>query len=147
MPTAKKPSKLENDPLWREVCDIAEYIYGKLPELPEEERWDSAVKLRHAANDLMFSCSVALGNASPSATEYDWGQVRKHIYGLKTIYRFAGRQKFIVLDPEIMVRLTSLTEQIDEKIVEAYKQTELHDRADLEHWQKKYQLSMKANQS
>jgi hypothetical protein len=134
MKASNKQFRLEENELWREACDLAEYMYGKLHELPEEEKWDTEVKLRHAANDLMFYVSQAVGNASPSGNEYDWSLTRKCAFGLKTIYRFAGRQKFIELEPKIMVRTDKLIREIDAKIAEAYKQTEAKNRTDFERW-------------
>ncbi len=89
----------------------------------------------------MFYVAMALGNAGPSNIEYDWGQTRKYIYALITLYRFAGRLKFIDLDPDIMVRLKKLNDQIDAQVNHAYKQTDTFNRKELERWRKKYQMS------
>jgi hypothetical protein len=56
------------------------------------------------------------------------------------MYRFAGKQKFIELDPQIMVRLTKLIEQIDTKVMAAYKQTKEHNQADFEQWHERYKM-------
>lgn len=126
--------KLEDNALWREGCDLAEYMYGKLHELPEEEKWDSEAKLRHAASDVMFYLAQAIGNASPGNVEYDWGNVRKCVYGLKTIYRFVCRQKFIALEPAVMVRIDHLINEVDVQIQKAYEQTAARNKQDLEQY-------------
>lgn len=140
--TKKTPSaaRLEDMPLWKEVCDLAEYIYSTLHQFPVEEKWNTQNKLRASANDLMFVTSQALGNSSPSGGEYEWGQARKHLAGLKTMYRFAGRQHFIELDPEIMVRLQAVDKQLDGQIRSAYAKTQSFNEEEMDRWQAKYKM-------
>ena len=76
-----KPVKLEDDPLWREANELAEYMYGKLPEFPDDERWSSVSKIRSSANDLMFYVGQAVTNAVPVGAEYEWGNASKHLGG------------------------------------------------------------------
>lgn len=141
---AKKPHKLEDDPLWREANELAEYFYGKLAEFPEEEKWHTASKLHNAAADFVFWMGLSLSNVSATGQEHDWAHARKYTGALKTMYRFAGRQHFIDLDPQIMVRLNKLLEQIDDRIEqgkaksEAFQATE--SEKDLRPWLKKYQI-------
>jgi hypothetical protein len=139
-----KPLKLETEPLWKEACSLAEYMYGKLAEFPEEEKWQSENKLRTEANNLLYFISQGLGNASPSNREYEWGLARRSISALKTIYRFATRQKFIELEPEIMVRLDGLLKLIDVEVAKAYADTEAYNKQDMADWRKKYELAKKA---
>lgn len=141
MSNKTSPSKkLEDNPMWKEACDLAEYVYGKLHELPEEEKWHTTSKLRSSANELMFYCSQALSNANPAGLEYDWGNTKRSAGSLKTMYRFAGRQGFIELEPEIMVRLNKLIELIDVEIEKSYKTTKEYNDKDLERWREKYKL-------
>jgi hypothetical protein len=135
-----KLRNLEDDQIWLESCDLAEYVYNKLPNLPAEERWSTASKLRNSANDLIYWVALAVSNSAPSATEYEWASARKHASALKTMYRFACRQKFIELDPEIMVRFKKLLKQIDQEITEAYKQTEVATEKEMKPWLEKYAL-------
>jgi hypothetical protein len=137
--------KLENDPVWKEASDIAEFMYGKLEEFPEEEKWETQRKLRSAANDLLFTVSQASGDASPSGTEYQWGMARRHASALKAMYRFAGRQKFIELDPQMMVRLDRLITNIESRVKGSYKQTEDHNQSDMETWRKRYKMWKETN--
>lgn len=132
--------KLEDNLLWQEADGLAEYIYGKLEELPAEEEWDTKRKLRSSANDLIFYVAQGLGNASPSATEYDWGTARKCAFSLKTMYRFAGKQKFIEIEPDIMVKLDQLIKEINTEIDGAYKKTEAQEAKEINAWLKKYGL-------
>ena len=132
--------KLEDSPIWREACDIAELMYNKLGDLPESEKWDTTAKLQHEANDLMLHVSHAVGGSSVNSNEYDWSSARKSVSALKTIYRFAGRQKFIELEPEIMVRFDKLIVLIDQEIIKTYKQSEADKEKDLDYWQEKYKL-------
>ncbi len=136
-----KLEKLEDEPMWIEACQLAEHIYGLLHLLPDDEKWNTTTKLQNSANDLMFFVSQALGNPNVASVEYDWANSRKAASGLKTMYRFAGKQKFIDLDPEIMVRLNNIIGQVDKRII---KSNELNHQSNIEeisHWRKKYENS------
>jgi len=139
-----KATDPENDPLLKEASDLAEYIYGILHDLPEEERWNTEAKLRQAANDLMFHTALAIGNASPSNNEFDWGYVRKDAYALKVMYRFAARQKFLQLEPEIMIRLRAFIKAVNKKSQEAYRQTETKNKLDFERWRSIIEMQKEA---
>lgn len=131
---------LENDPIWRESCDIAEHIYSQLSFLPEEERFTTERNLRFTANYLMFMTSQAIGNGKPSGGDQEWGGVRQQAASLYTMYRFAGKQKFIELDPNIMMRIKKLIKEIDKKLEEAYKQTKEHNEEEMKRWQERYRI-------
>ena len=88
----------------------------------------------------MFSVAQAVGNSSPSATEYDWGQARRSASALKTMYRFAGRQKFVELDPNIMVRLDKIIYDISIGSDEAYSRSEDFSREEFKIWLKKLEI-------
>ena len=133
-------TKLENEPLWKLSNTIAESIYGKLQEFPDEELWNSSFKLRGSANDMIFFVALGLGYAGSGGGVEDWSSARKHCYALKTMYRFAGRQKFIDLEPEIMVKIDEVILGIDLKLRDAkLKNIEL-DKKELEPWLEKYQI-------
>jgi len=140
----RKLEKLEDMPMWNEANGIAEYMYGVLPEFSREEEWHTRAKLHNVTADFILWAGLALGNVGPAGREFDWAGLRKQTAALKTIYRFACRQKFIKLDSEIMVRLNRLMEQIDTKVMQAYKQTvEYHQREskkDLKPWLDKYEI-------
>ncbi len=145
MKHANTTSKLEDNSLWKETGEIVEYMYAKLHELPAEEKWDTESKLRTSANNLLFTVSQAIGDASPGGSEYEWGSARKYASGLKAMYRFAYRQNFIELEPSMMVRLNKLIEAIDDEVAQAYKQTEAHNKKEIELWHKKYRLWKETN--
>ena len=136
---------IEKDTLWKEACDLTDYMYDLLSQFPEEEKWESERKLRTEANEMMLAVSIACGNSSPSGVEYDWSQARKHVAGLKTIYRFSARQKFIDLDPSIMVRLSELMERIDERVKQSYEVTHARIKSEWHEYEEKYRLWSKMN--
>ena len=142
MSTDLKPElrTLEKEPIWKEANALAEYMYSKLGDFPTEEKWTTGAKVRSTANDLMYYAALALGNASYGSSEYEWASLRKHALALKTLYRFASRQDFIELDPEIMVRFDSFVRQVDRELVKAYKKTALAGDKEMEPWLKKYAL-------
>jgi len=140
MRSLPKLIKLEDEPLWVEVNSLVEYVYSKLSELPEEEKWDTTSRLRGAANTLLFAMAEALGDATSAAAEFNWGVIRRHASALKTMYRFAGRQKFFEIEPEIMVRLDELLQQIDKQITLIYQQKSDDERGGLDYLKKNYIL-------
>lgn len=143
-----KKLRLEDEPMWVEANSLAEAIYAILPEIPEDEKWDITNKLRSSSIDLLFCVAEAFGDARPVTTEFEWGETRKHIASLKTIYRFAGRQKIIDLDPRMMVRFDTFMSDIDDRVAAAYDQTEADQKHDLDMWRTKYQLwREKANEN
>ncbi|HEY1835539.1 MAG TPA: hypothetical protein VGG13_01835 [Candidatus Saccharimonadales bacterium] len=135
-----KPGKLEDNPLWREASDLAEYMYSRLVLFPPDEKWDTVRKIRSSANDLMFDVGQAVSNTIPIGAEYEWGNASKHLGGLKTMYRFACRQGFLELEPKIMVRLDKLVEQIQSEIANAAEKTKLNEEHQLNLWREQYRL-------
>lgn len=143
---APLPLQLEKDEIWQKANEITQRVYGQLHDFPEEEKWVTQVKLRAGANDLLWSVAQGVSGAVPAGLEYDWGQARKQAGTLKTMYRFATRQKFIELQPEIMVMLNELIRNIDTKVAEAYVQTQEHNERELELWRERYRLWKQANE-
>lgn len=145
----KKPSdlsaKIEDMPLWKEACGLAEYMYSKLHEFPDEEKWATAHKIRSSANDMMFVVAQALGSTSPSGSEYEWGQAGKHVAALKTMYRFAGRQHFIELEPSIMVRLDAASKLIDAEVAAAHQKAKALNQEEMNNWRTKYGMWQQMN--
>lgn len=140
MTDKKKMEKLEDNVLWREACNIAEAVYDVLDDIPEDEKWSTTPKLRSAANDMMLHVSQALSCTAPGVGVYDWSNAARAAGSLKTMYRFAGRQKFIDLDPEIMVRLDSLILKIQKESTIALSESKTSEERDIEHWRKKYKI-------
>ncbi len=134
------PKKLEDEPLWKETNALAELLYTKLDSFPSDEKWYSASKLRYAIVDLVFTLSQALGSGSLVGSEYEWRAARKHASSMKAMYRFAGRNKFIDLDPSVMVRMDDLIKSIDLNINDAQKATKETEKRDMEPWLEKYRI-------
>jgi hypothetical protein len=148
----EKPGKLEDDPLWREVNELVEYMYARLDDFDSVEKWATASKLRHAACNLLDYVGVSAGSSNPYGGKYDWGNVRKYASEVKTVYRFAGRQKFIEFDPAIMVRLDKIIVEIDKRAQQAEefdeaerKKTEDERQKDLDAWREKHKLWKEMN--
>jgi hypothetical protein len=140
-----KPTKLEDIQIWKNACELGEFMYSVLENFPEEEKWATVSKLRNSANDLIFYVGQAVGDGSISASRNDWNNARRHASGMKTMYRFAGRQKFVTLDPEIMVKIDRLIEEIDENLEIAKDQFDLEAKADLKPWLEKYRIWKEMN--
>ncbi len=111
----KTSNELRSNPIWKDTYEIVEHIYSKIDDLITnfpDEQWNIASKLRNAASDSLFCVSQAVGNA-PEMSEYDWNNARKNIFSLQSMYIFATKQKFIELEPEIIVKLDKLLKEIE----------------------------------
>lgn len=113
---------LRDNPTWKETSEIVDAVYGQLDKLIKdfpEEKWASASKLRNAANDCLYYISQAVGNALIETSSYDWSNARKHLFSLQSMYIFATKQKFLTIEPELIVRIDKLIQQIDTSIAAA----------------------------
>lgn len=134
--------KLTENHLWKEANNIAEYMYSQLGEFEHtpDEKWNTERKIRNAANDVLFFIAQAVGNFMPDAAEYDWNNARKNLFALRTMYTFAHKQRFITLDPEIVVRVDELLANIDTEIKAVQKEVTKKGKKDMEPWLEKYRL-------
>lgn len=140
------PKKIRDDELWQDVYKIVQVIYSKIDDLiarfPSEE-WATASKLRNAANDSFFYISQAVGCATPETSKFDLNYARKNLFALQSMYIFAGRQKFLDIEPELVVRIDNVLAEIDKRISESEKESQNKIKEELEPWLEKYRLWQK----
>ena len=140
------PKKIRDDVLWQDVYKLVEHIYGKIDDLiinfPTEE-WLTASKLRNSANDSLFYVSQTIGNVAPEAGEYDLSNARKNLFTLQSMYIFAAKQKFLDLEPELIVELDRILAAVDERIDASGKELKKKNKEELEPWLEKYRLWQK----
>jgi len=134
--------KLTESALWKEANAIAEYMYDRLEDFEQtpDEKWNTERKIRNAANDVIFFVAQAVGNFLPDAAEYDWNNARKNLFALRTMYVFAHKQKFISLNPEIVVKIDALLASIDGEIATVQKEIVKKAEKDMKPWLEKYRL-------
>ena len=140
------PSKIRNDKLWKDVYTLVENIYSKIGDLISDfpdEQWATASKLRNSANDSLFYASQAIGSVSSETNLHDWNNARKNLFSLQSMYIFAAKQKFFELEPEVIIQIDSLLEEIDKKISESKKEAEKRNKEELEPWLEKYRIWQK----
>lgn len=142
----KTSNELRFNPMWKETYEIVEYIYGKIVDLISnfpDEQWNTASKLRNAASDSLFYVSLAVGNISEMSGEYDWNYARKYLFLLQSMYIFATKQKFLELEPEIIVKIDKLLREIEVQIKQSKRKEEERNKKELERWLEKYRLWLK----
>lgn len=141
--------KLRDHPIWKETFALAEHIYDCLDQesenFPDTEEWNTRSKLRNSVNDAMFYVSMAAGSRAPGGNEYEWNNAKKHISALLSMYLFAGRRRFLPLDPEIVVRIEGLLETISMEIDTARDSAKRREQEELEPWMERYRLWEKIN--
>jgi len=140
------PTKIREDALWQDVYKLVRHIYDKIDELianfPMEE-WVTASKLRNSAIDSLFYTSQAVGSVSPETRLYDWSNARKNLFSLQSMYTFATRQKFLEMEPEIIVKIDTMLEEIDIKLAASKKEAKKKNDEEIEPWLEKYRLWQK----
>lgn len=140
------PKKIREDVFWQDVYKLVEYIYSKIDSLIVEfpaEEWATASKLRSSANDSLFYVSQAVGNIAPEVGKYDLSNARKNLFTLQSMYTFAAKQKFLDLEPELIVELDKILAEIDERIDTSDKELKKKNKEELEPWLEKYRLWQK----
>jgi hypothetical protein len=140
---ASKQKSLSDNKILKEATDIVEYMYENvLLQFSDfaDEKWNTERKIRNSANDILFYVAQAVGNNAQDTTEYDWSYARKNLLGLRTMYVFAGKQNFLVVEPSIVVRIDKLIESVDLEIAKAQKEVELKAKKLQEPWLERYRL-------
>ncbi len=136
--------KLRDDSLWKEVFEVAQYMYGKLLELENfpDEKWTVEGKLRTAAFDALYFLANAIssGDDSTSSVIFDWNNARKSLFAVQTAYIFAGKQGFLELEPERVVQIDRLLKEYVSRIDAVRKENIRRDKADKEAWLEKHRL-------
>jgi len=139
MPKQSLPS---SQILLNESIKIVEYIYDEvLKQFDEfsEEKFHTELKLRRAANDIIFFAAQVAGNTTVDTSEYDLESLRKNLVTLKTMYIFAGK-RFIELEPSIVIRVDKLIVEVDKEIDRSKEEVKRRTDEELEPWFKKYNL-------
>ncbi len=137
------PNELRKNSLWKGTYELVVHIYGKVEEIIDnfpDEKWTTATKLRNSANDSLFYVAQSIGNSTIDGADYDWSNARKNLFSLQTMYIFAGKQKFLELDPEIVVKIDKLLNEVDASIAISKKEAENKTRKELKSWLEKYRL-------
>lgn len=132
--------KLEDNRLWREANELAEFMYSKLVLLPADEKYETIRKLRSSSNDLIFYIGQAASNKIPVGAEFEWGHASRSLGALKTMYRFACRQGFLELDPQIMVRIDKLVENVQLEVSKSAEMAKQNEEHQLDVWREQYRL-------
>lgn len=129
------PVIIRNNKLWKDVYSLVVDIYDKIEDIIAnfpDEQWATASKLRNTANDSLFYASQAIGSATPEVNLYDWNNTRKNLFTLQSMYTFAAKQEFIDLEPELIVKIDNLLEEIDKKISESRKEADKCKKEELD---------------
>ena len=140
------PKKIRDDVFWQSVYKLVERIYNKIDDLiadfPAEE-WLTANKLRCSANDSLFYISQVVGSVAPETSKYDLNNARKYLFTLQSMYTFASKQKFLELEPEIIVEIDNILHEIDKRVKNSDTEAEKKNKEELEPWMEKYRLWQK----
>ena len=138
--------KIRDDPFWQRVSKLVERMYGKVDQLivdhPNEE-WSTAVKLRSSVIDSLFYVSQVVGRMNNDGNKFDLNSARRSLFSMQSMYIFITKQKFLELEPEIIVEIDQIIVEIDKMIDESILEYEKNQKKDLEPWLEKYRLWQK----
>ncbi len=140
------PKKIREDALWRRVYKLVEQIYENIDTIIADypaEQWSTASKLRSSANDSLFYVSQVIGSSAPEMNTYDLNNARKNLFSMQAIYTFATKQKFIPINPEIIVEIDAILVEIDKRIDECKQAIKQNNADELEPWLEKYRIWQK----
>ena len=122
------------------ATEIAENMYDIASDFPPDEDWRTAGKLRNAASDLLFYVAQGVGDIDSSTSQHEWRFAHKQVSALKITYKFSAKQGFTEINPDIMVKLDDLSENIQKEFKRSEKQKDAEAEKDLKPWLKKYEL-------
>ncbi len=120
MSVHRKLQKLEDNKLWIESQKIASYIYVLVDQLPEDEKLSMQHRLYSRAFDVTSDLAEAVGAISPKDVEYSMGLARRGLFAVKNAYRFLINQKVIKADPDFMLQLNKVIDEVDTYIQESW---------------------------
>ncbi|HSH18393.1 MAG TPA: four helix bundle protein [Candidatus Saccharimonadales bacterium] len=128
---------LGDDPIWEKTAAVAEYAYGLLDSLPEEEAWGIASTLRRVSFAATDDIAEAAGSHDPRDRMHHYGHARREIFGLKNALVMARRLAGVDVDPEILLCVDEILEAVDHQFADAQKhiqpylsQYETHDKSE-----------------
>ena len=134
-----KVKDLENETIIDRAIFIAESFYELADSLPIEEKHMISSRFRFACLDIVFYIAQGVGGEG-GITEHDWISVKKNLLGLKSVYRLAGKQGVVNIDPDLMVKIDSLYDETDENLKLSREVVKDLRKEDLEPWLEKYKL-------
>lgn len=134
-------SRLDKNKIWVEANKLAELIYDLLEQFSYDEKLATARKLQNSMNDFIFYVGQAVGaEVRQHTAEFDWVYANKSLLGARTMYRFAGKQGMIELDPNILVVMDRLEDSIGKELEKCSKAIKEFEDKDMKLWLKKYDV-------
>lgn len=112
--------KLEDSSLWQKSQEVAKYVYELVAQLPESEQITMQYKLRAKAFDTTSDIAEAVGAINEGDIEYAMGSARRSLFAIKNSYKYLHTQSIIDVDPDFMVLLNGLIDEVDNYIKETW---------------------------
>lgn len=101
------------------LAEIGKAMYACTEEVPEDEKWNIAVKLRSRSSDAIASGAEALGSIDPRDIKWALGKTRAALFTVEATYKHACNIDILTLNPDIMVHLQRAIKIVDTLIAEA----------------------------
>jgi len=114
--------RLEKNLIWQLAADIVEEINGLYEEMTAEDSYSSTFsKMKYRSIDLTDDIADAIGVITPRDKEYYFGLARRDVFSLKNALLMAKRLEGTSFEPEFMMKLDKLQDEIDQQIDAAGK--------------------------
>lgn len=134
----------QNESVVDRAAYVAEAIFSETNIKAGTEYSAPAFKLNSAATDLVFY--VAQGAATElDVTLYDWKYAKKSLGSLREVYKLFCKTNDIKVDPELMVKIDELGQEVDKAINDSKKAQQKRDEEELKPWMDKYKLWKEMN--
>ncbi len=112
-------STLRENHIWKESMSLANYMYDQsliITENNPDEKYGVAQRLKDSASNFLYYISQAVSIEKPSGEPYEWRDAKKYAFAMQSMYMLASKQKYISLDPKIMVMIDTLMMSIDDEV-------------------------------
>lgn len=106
-------SDLKSAQLWKLIMEVTEDAYACLEDLPEEEKWGLASKLRGRAGDAATHAAEALGAVDPRDIKWSLGKARANLFAVEGIYEVAFKTGQLTTSSESILKIRTAIKEVD----------------------------------
>lgn len=140
----------KEDKLVTAVTSVVSSVYDKILtqfKPNSEEIYTTAGSIRRAAVDSLFYVSQARGSLKKGVSEYDWSYAGKSLNSLRTMIKFASKQKLIRPSDVLVKQIDGLIKQVEAAYKEDAKDKKQNEKEELKPWLEKYKLWQQMNKN
>ncbi len=134
---------MKENTLSSEASAIAQAMYqlaDDIEEAHDDEKWRTVNKLKDSASDAVYYIAQVEGGGKAQSAEHDCINGRKTLMTLRTLYVFVSKRGMCKLDPELIVRIDKLVDQIDTERELSVEEFKRKIEVEMKPWHEKYRI-------